>query len=103
VAVAFIQEFKIVDGDTSTTNYDAIAGKLGRGPVPGLIAHTAGFDTEAGVFRIFDVWENEDSAKRFFEEKLDPILEEMRSAATDPDSFRPPDREGTYDLHDEIH
>jgi hypothetical protein len=103
VAVAFIQEFKIVDGDTSTTNYDAVVEKLGRGRFPGLIAHTAGFDTEAGVFRIFDVWENNDAARRFQEENLQPILDEMRDAAADPDSFRPPDREGTYELHDEIH
>jgi hypothetical protein len=103
VAAAYIQEFKILDGDTSTTNYDTIAGKLGRDPFPGLIAHTAGFDTDAGVFRIFDIWENNDAAERFREEKLQPILDEMRSGAADPSSFRPPDREGSYELHDEIH
>jgi hypothetical protein len=103
VAVAFVQEFKIVDGDTSTTNYDAISAKIGRTPPPGLIAHTAGFDTDAGVFRIFDVWQSADDAKRFHDEKIQPILEEMRSGAEDPDAFRPPDREGIYDLHDELH
>jgi hypothetical protein len=103
VAVAFVQEFKIVDGDTSTTNYDAISAKLGRTPPPGLIVHTAGFDTDAGVFRIFAVWENGDAAKRFFDETLDPILEEARSQASDPSRFTPPDRETTYELHDELH
>jgi len=32
MAVAYVQEFDIVDGDTSTTNYDSIAEKLGNEP-----------------------------------------------------------------------
>jgi hypothetical protein len=103
VAVAFIQEFRIINGDTSTTNYDSISAKLGRDKPSGLIAHTAGFDTDAGVFRIFDVWEDADSAKRFHDEKIPPFLDEMRSGTTNPEDFRPPDREGIYELHDEIH
>ncbi len=35
MAVAYIQEFPIVDGDTSTTNYDAVAEELGRTVPPG--------------------------------------------------------------------
>jgi hypothetical protein len=102
MAIAFIQEFPIVDGDTSTTNYDAVLQKLdlGRTAVPGLIAHSAGFDTSAGVFRIFDIWENGDDAKSFYEGKLQPILDEMM--AGDP-SAAPPQREATYELHDVIH
>jgi hypothetical protein len=103
VAVAYVQEFKIIDGDTSTTNYDAIAAKLPSSPVPGLIAHSAGFDTDAGVFRIFDIWESSDAARRFLEESITPVLEEMRSGADDPGSFRPPDREAMYELHNVIH
>ena len=58
MSIAFIQEFTIVDGDTSTTNYDAVVEKLDlKGTAPrGLILHSAGFDHDAGVFRIFDVW-----------------------------------------------
>jgi hypothetical protein len=102
MAVAFIQEFDIVDGDTSTKNYDSVVEKLGLGggSVPGLIVHTAGFDHDGGVFRIFDVWENGDDAKRFYDEKLGPIIEEMMSSG-DP-SARPPRREATYELHDVI-
>ena len=103
MAVATIQEFSIIGDDTSTTNYDSIAEKLGRDPAPGLIAHTAGFDREAGVFRIFDIWENEEAATRFREERIQPILDEMRAASSDPSSLRPQDREGMYELHDEIH
>ena len=29
MAVAYVQEFKIDDGDTSTTNYDAVSDALG--------------------------------------------------------------------------
>ena len=49
MAVVYIQEFPI--GDRSTTNYDFVADKIGEGPFKGLIAHTAGFDDDAGVFR----------------------------------------------------
>jgi hypothetical protein len=102
VAVAFIQEFAIVDGDTSTKNYDAVAQKLGLDatPIQGLIAHSAGFDHDSGVFRIFDIWENGDDAKHFYEGKLQPILDEMM--AGDP-TASPPQREATYELHDVIH
>jgi hypothetical protein len=102
VAVAFIQEFEIVDGDTSTTNYDGVVEKLNIGDegVPGLIVHTAGFDHDGGVFRIFDVWENGDDAKRFYDERLGPIIEELMSSG-DP-SATPPQREATYELHDVI-
>jgi hypothetical protein len=96
VSVAFIQEFDIVDGDTSTTNYDAIAEKLGDAPVDGLIAHSAGFDHDAGVFRIFDIWESSDHLERFRDEKLGPIVEDLMAANP---SATPPQRETTYVLH----
>ena len=95
MAVAFIQEFRI--DDRSTTNYDAVAEKL-RDVVPeGGIIHTAGFDDEAGVFRIFDVWETREQGERFMQERLQPILEEM--VASRPD-LQPPSREAWYELHD---
>ncbi|MBA3844562.1 MAG: hypothetical protein H0X39_18430 [Actinobacteria bacterium] len=58
MAVAFIQEFAIVERDTSTTNYDSVTQKLGlhdAASINGLIAHSAGFDHSSGVFRIFDI------------------------------------------------
>jgi hypothetical protein len=102
MAVAFIQEFAIVDGDTSTTNYDSVAEKLGlhdAASITGLIAHSAGFDHASGVFRIFDIWDNGDDAKRFYEERLGPIVGEMMQ---DNPSATPPLREATYELHDVI-
>ena len=77
MAVAFVQEFAIVDGDTSTTNYDKVVEELdlGGSGVEGLIVHTAGFDHDRGVFRIVDVWESREAGQRFMDERLMPIIE----------------------------
>ena len=67
MAVAFIQEFAVdPGGDRSTTNYDEVARRINADPDPpdGIIVHTAGFDDEAGVFRIFDVWETREQGRR---------------------------------------
>jgi hypothetical protein len=93
--VAYIQEFPI--DDRSTTNYDAIAAKLGGVTPDGGLIHTAGFDDDAGVFRIFDVWETREHGERFMQERLQPLLEEL--FASQPD-LQPPTREGWYELHD---
>jgi hypothetical protein len=98
MATAFVQEFKIVDGDTSTTNYDAVAAAIGRGPVEGLILHTAGFDRESGVFRIFDVWESREAGQTFLDERIMPIIERLAADAGEG-NFDPPDNETWYDLH----
>ena len=67
MAIAYLQEFTIKNGDTSTTNYDAVAAALNLQNVPdGLLIHTAGFDHDGGVFRIFDVWETASTARSSF-------------------------------------
>ena len=94
--IAYIQEFPS-DGDTSTTNYDAVRAKVNiEGDRPdGLIIHTAGF-TEEGLFRIFDVWESEEQHARFMSERLMPLVEErMNSGARRP-------QESSYNLHDVV-
>jgi hypothetical protein len=97
MAVAYIQEFAI--GDRSTRNYDYVAEKIGDGPFDGLIAHTAGFDDEAGVFRILDVWESREQAERFLAEHVQPLVEQGPAAFPNPDAFTQPTRDGFYDLH----
>jgi len=97
MAVVYIQEFEI--GDRSTTNYDFVADKIGAGPFDGLIAHTAGFDDEDGVFRILDVWETREQAERFLAERLQPLVEQGPAAFPNPDTFTPPTRDGFYELH----
>lgn len=103
--IAYVQEFPIQNGDTSTTNYDAVNAALNLQEAPnGLLIHTAGFDHDAGVFRIFDVWETREQGETFINETLNPIIEPMAAAAMqDPAStFDPPSREGWYELHDTV-
>jgi hypothetical protein len=101
MAVAYLQEFEI--RDESTANYDKVVAALGLKSAPdGLIVHTAGFDRDAGVFRIFDVWESRDQGERFNNEQLNPIIESMM-AGVDAGDFAPPTREGWYELHDAMH
>ena len=104
MAVAYVQEFAIVDGDTSTENYDAVVSELNLhdGEVAGLIVHTAGFDHEKGVFRIFDVWESREAGERWIEATLSPILERMMASTPDPSAWRPPAADYWYDLHDSM-
>ena len=105
MAIAYVQEFEIKDGDTSTTNYDAVNATLDLQDAPdGLLIHTAGFDLDAGVFRIFDVWETREHGERFINDRLNPIIEPMVVAAGEnPDAnFDPPSREAWYELHDSI-
>ena len=100
MGVAYIQEFPIVEGDLSTTNYDAVVQALNITSAPdGLIVHTAGFDQEDGVFRIFDVWDTREQGERFVTEQLNPILERFMAEAPEGD-FRPPTLDSWYELHD---
>jgi hypothetical protein len=70
----------------------------------GLLIHTAGFDHDAGVFRIFDVWETREQGERFINERLNPIIEPMAAEAAEKgdETFTPPTRETWYDLHDSM-
>jgi hypothetical protein len=99
MAVAYVQEFEIQGDDRSTDNYDAVARRLGDETPDGAIVHTAGFDEERGVFRIFDVWESEQQARRFIDERLMPIVNELLANRSDAP---PPNREYFYELHDVI-
>ncbi len=95
----FLQEFNISGDERSTTNYDAVAQRLDicSNPADGLIVHTAGWDEENGVFRIVDVWESREQADRFWQDRLQPVLDELMPTA---ENASPPDREGRYELHD---
>jgi hypothetical protein len=97
--VAYIQEFDVdPGGDRSTANYDAVSQRLNAeaDPPDGIIVHTAGFDEDAKVFRIFDVWESQEHARRFLDDRLAPILKELVGDAPPG----PAPRETFYELHD---
>jgi len=105
VAIAYLQEFAIQGGDTSTTNYDSVSAALNlQGAPDGLLIHTAGFDHDAGVFRILDVWETREHGEKFITEKLNPIIERMvaEAAEREDETFTPPTRETWYELHDSM-
>jgi hypothetical protein len=105
MAVAFLQEWPFEAGDTSTANYDAVTAELNLQETPdGLLIHTAGFDHDSGVFRIFDVWESRAQADTFMTERLNPIIERIgaEAAARGDETFTPPTREAWYELHDSI-
>ena len=105
MAVAYLQEFEIQDGDTSTANYDAVVAALNLQDAPdGLLIHTAGFDHDGGVFRIFDVWETREQGEKFVTDRLNPVTEPMAAAAmqSGDTSFTPPSRETWYELHDSM-
>ncbi len=95
MAVALVQEFRIQDGDKSTTNYDAINERLKNEMPEGAVIHTAGFDDDAGVFRIFEVWESREQCERFWAERVMPLIQELGGDEAAP----PPDRQAFYDLH----
>jgi hypothetical protein len=99
MAVAYVQEFAI--GDRSTENYDFAKERIGDAPIDGLIIHTAGFDDDAGVFRILDVWETREQGERFLERVMS-MVGEGPEAFPRPDTFTPPTREGFYELHDVV-
>lgn len=95
MAIAVVQEFPIEGDDRTTSNYDRVQEALGvkENPPAGGIVHTAGFDEQAGVFRIFDIWESEDAWNAFFNDRLMPVVAPMMEAGG-----RAPDTR-VYELH----
>lgn len=96
MAFAVIQEFPIDGDDRTTTNYDRVQEALGTqdNPPAGGLVHTAGFDEQAGVFRIFDVWESEEAWNAFFNERLMPGVTPLMEQGGRPPETR------AYELHD---
>jgi hypothetical protein len=95
-----LQEFKIEGDDRSTANYDSVGEHIGMdtNPPDGMIIHTAGWDEEGGVFRIFEVWETQEDSVRFRRDRLQPAFEAKLGAGKNA----PPDRDGSYELHNLI-
>ena len=105
MAIAYLQEFAIQGGDTSTTNYDSVSAALNlQGAPDGLLIHTAGFDHDAGVFRILDVWETREQGEKFIKERLNPIIEPWlpKRCKTPPVTSRIPAARVGTSLHDSM-
>ena len=58
-------------------HYDLVGDRLRMvsDPPPGLISHAAG--DHGGEWQIVEVWESEDYARRFDDERLTPTIESM--------------------------
>ncbi len=96
MAVAFITEFPIQGEDRTTTNYDAVNDRLTNEEAPdGLILHYAGFDEDAGVFRVVNIWETQSQGQTYLDDKVMPAVREVLGEAMGA----PPSREGSYELH----
>jgi len=96
VAVAVIQEFPIEGDDRTTTNYDRVQEALDTrtNPPAGGLVHTAGFDEQAGVFRVFDVWASHEAWEAFLNDRLMPIVRPMMEQGGRAPETR------VYELHD---
>ena len=76
--------------------YDAVSAKLDvkGNPPDGLVIHTAG--DANGAFQIVEVWESEEQAQRFENERLAPTISEV---AGDGAPSRADAKITTYELH----
>jgi hypothetical protein len=73
--MAFIRIFR--PPNTSAEIYDRVNAEVGveENPPSGLLFHCAGMTD--GSWQIVDVWESEEQARRFDEERLAPALEKV--------------------------
>ncbi|HZO36694.1 MAG TPA: hypothetical protein VFB41_07445 [Solirubrobacteraceae bacterium] len=99
MAIVYVEEFDVGD-DRSTSNYDAVAGRLDveANPPEGLIVHTAGFAGDQ--FRIVDVWETEEDKTRFYDGRVLPVVMQVMADATEGPPALP--RTYSYEIHDLI-
>jgi hypothetical protein len=72
----------------SQEGYDAVREKLGLEKPAGGIFHVAGPSPNGG-WRVIEVWESEEDAKRFVKERLRPAFEAVGAAPPPPPQFWP--------------
>jgi hypothetical protein len=76
--------------------YQAVSAKMGvhEDPPAGLIVHTAG--VVDGELQIIDVWESQEDAERFAEDRLRPAIREI--AGDEAARPAPPGAATVYEL-----
>ena len=94
MAVAIINDWRVQD--SSTANYDRMVElmRAREDPPAGLIFHCAGFVDDA-TWRVFDLWESQEDADRFVQERLMPALGQLPPDA----AGGPPDAVVAYEVH----
>jgi len=93
MAVALLEENPVMTPEL----YDQVRRKLDleRNPAAGLIFHAAGVGLESWV--AYDVWESRAAWDRFLEDRLQPAVKDVFSAAgLEPP---PPHRQEIFELH----
>jgi hypothetical protein len=79
----------IVDNpEGSQEIYDAVREKVGLERPAGGIFHVAGPSPDGG-WRVIEVWESEEDAKRFVKERLMPAFEAVGGSLPPPPQFWP--------------
>lgn len=68
--------------------YDRVRERLGLEKPAGGIFHAAGPSPDGG-WRVIEVWESEEDAKRFVKERLLPAFEAVGAAPPPPPQFWP--------------
>jgi hypothetical protein len=94
MAVAIVSDWKAED--RSTAAYDRLVElmRAREDPPAGLIFHSAGFADDA-TWRVFDVWETQEDADRFIQERLMPAMGQLPPEA----GGGPPDAVSAYEVH----
>jgi hypothetical protein len=72
----------------SEETYDRVREQLGLEKPAGGIFHVAG-PSPSGGWRVIEVWESEEDAKRFVAERLQPALEAVGAAPPTPPELWP--------------
>lgn len=71
---------------SSWAEYERVAARL-LDPIPaGLIAHIAG-PTDEGV-RIIEIWDDEQAGRRFFDDRLAPLVDALAAPVSPHSVFR---------------
>jgi hypothetical protein len=91
--VALLEENPVMTADL----YDQVRQMLDleNNPAAGLLVHAAG--PGDGTWIAYDVWESRDAWDRFLEDRLQPVVQEVFTAAGLKPP--PPHRQEIYELH----
>jgi hypothetical protein len=86
--MAFVRLFDNPNG--TQEQYDAAASQVGAGPenMPdGGILHVAG-PSPSGGWRVLEIWESEEAARRFDEERVVPVLRQVGIERPQPETWQ---------------
>ena len=100
MAVAYVQEWPIVD--RSTDNYDFIADKIGTGPFDGLILHSAHSTRQTAFSGSSTSGSAERAGTAVHRSEPAAARRPGSQAFPNPGSFTEPTRDEFYELHNVI-